>query len=137
MNLCKPNTFLNWTNSSGPKGFGLGKFYCMYNGEIGHKYSAFNQLWFFNFQISTTKETFQDLSLPIPSKDHLYVLHSNAQGSPIKGGACGEAHQTWMTWILTWMKRLVIILLWIKILRVFKAMFNIVMPSKIPIKGMC
>ena len=73
----------------------------MYNGEIGHKYSAFNQLWFFNFQISTTKETFQDLSLPIPSKDHLYVLHSNAQGSPIKGGACGEAHQTWMTWILT------------------------------------
>jgi hypothetical protein len=27
-NLCKPNTCLNWTNSSVPKGFGLDRFYC-------------------------------------------------------------------------------------------------------------
>lgn len=55
-------------------------------------------------RISTTKETFQDLSLPIPSKDHLYVLHSTSQGSPIKGGTCGEANQGWMSWVITWMK---------------------------------
>jgi hypothetical protein len=28
LNLCKPNTCLNWTNSSVPKGFGLDRFYC-------------------------------------------------------------------------------------------------------------
>ncbi|XP_063424439.1 ubiquitin carboxyl-terminal hydrolase 20-like [Mytilus trossulus] len=55
-------------------------------------------------RISTTKETFQDLSLPIPSKDQIFVLHSNSQGSPIKGGTCGEANQSWMTWVMTWMK---------------------------------
>ena len=29
LNLCKPNTCLNWTNSSVPKGFGLDRFYCI------------------------------------------------------------------------------------------------------------
>ena len=27
-NLCKPNTCLNWTKSSVPKGFGIDRFYC-------------------------------------------------------------------------------------------------------------
>ena len=30
LNLCKPNTCLNWTNSSVSKGFGLDRFYCTY-----------------------------------------------------------------------------------------------------------
>jgi hypothetical protein len=29
LNLCKPNTCLNWTNLSVPKGFGLDMFYCI------------------------------------------------------------------------------------------------------------
>ncbi|CAG5125310.1 unnamed protein product, partial [Candidula unifasciata] len=58
--------------------------------------------------VSTTKETFQDLSLPIPSKDHLYMLHSGhplAGGvNPPKGGTCGEVHQGWLAWMFSWMK---------------------------------
>ncbi|XP_058447115.1 ubiquitin carboxyl-terminal hydrolase 20 [Malaya genurostris] len=33
-------------------------------------------------RISTREETFQDLSLPIPGKDHLAVLHQNHSGMP-------------------------------------------------------
>jgi hypothetical protein len=75
-------------------------------------------------QISSSKEMFQDLSLPIPSKDHLHMIH-HAGGSPgpaptgaatapssgavagHKGGTCGEValKQGWMTWITDWMKR--------------------------------
>ncbi|BFZ20469.1 hypothetical protein BsWGS_23508 [Bradybaena similaris] len=58
--------------------------------------------------VSTTKETFQDLSLPIPSKDHLHMLHSGhplAGGvNPPKGGTCGEVHQGWLAWMFSWMK---------------------------------
>uniref|UniRef100_A0A0L8FQP6 ubiquitinyl hydrolase 1 n=1 Tax=Octopus bimaculoides TaxID=37653 RepID=A0A0L8FQP6_OCTBM len=54
-------------------------------------------------RISTTKETFQDLSLPIPSKDHLLMLHAN-QSSNTKGGACGEVNQGWVATILMWLK---------------------------------
>lgn len=32
-------------------------------------------------RVSTREETFQDLSLPIPGKDHLTVLHQNQSGS--------------------------------------------------------
>ncbi|KAH6943838.1 hypothetical protein HPB50_000155 [Hyalomma asiaticum] len=55
--------------------------------------------------VSTTRETFQDLSLPIPSRDHLAVLHA-AQGSGNTGvpgahlrGAL-EPQQGWLSWIL-------------------------------------
>jgi hypothetical protein len=34
LNLCTPNTCLNWTNSSVPKGFGWDRFYCTYNKTI-------------------------------------------------------------------------------------------------------
>ena len=34
MNPCKPNTCLNWTNSSVPKRFGLDKFDCMKQVDI-------------------------------------------------------------------------------------------------------
>ncbi|XP_005099115.1 ubiquitin carboxyl-terminal hydrolase 20 [Aplysia californica] len=59
--------------------------------------------------VSTTKETFQDLSLPIPSKDHLHMLHSGHHQvtggvTPPKGGACGEVHQGWLAWMYSWMK---------------------------------
>ncbi|KAL3870503.1 hypothetical protein ACJMK2_038558, partial [Sinanodonta woodiana] len=61
-------------------------------------------------RVSTTNETFQDLSLPIPSKDHLHMIHSSQHAVATtvvvgsKGGACSEVHQTWLTWMLTWMK---------------------------------
>ncbi|KAK7095088.1 ubiquitin carboxyl-terminal hydrolase 20-like [Littorina saxatilis] len=65
-------------------------------------------------RVSTTRETFQDLSLPIPSKDYLQVLHSGhpsvtsgggAMGSP-RGGACGDqlGTQSWLGWMFSWMK---------------------------------
>ncbi|KAH9512430.1 Ubiquitin carboxyl-terminal hydrolase 20 [Bulinus truncatus] len=58
--------------------------------------------------VSTTKETFQDLSLPIPSKDHLHMLHAGypAGGgvAPPKGGTCGEVNQGWIAWMYSWMK---------------------------------
>lgn len=56
-------------------------------------------------RISSTKETFQDLSLPIPSKDHLHVLHAN-QGAGSHKGTCGEVNlnQGWIAWMFTWMK---------------------------------
>ena len=59
------------------------------------------------FQISTTKETFQDLSLPIPSKDHLHMIHaSHSQSSPSHKGTCGEVNlnQGWFAWMFGWMK---------------------------------
>ncbi|KAK7497015.1 hypothetical protein BaRGS_00011751 [Batillaria attramentaria] len=65
-------------------------------------------------RVSTTKETFQDLSLPIPSKDNLQVLHSGHTGaasgggaiSGPRGGACGDqmGNQGWFTWMFSWMK---------------------------------
>ncbi|XP_033732797.1 ubiquitin carboxyl-terminal hydrolase 20-like [Pecten maximus] len=55
-------------------------------------------------RVSTTRETFQDLSLPIPGKDHLNMIHHNSQGGPPKGGACGEVHQGWFSFMFSWMK---------------------------------
>ncbi|GLH04067.1 Ubiquitin carboxyl-terminal hydrolase Usp2 [Gryllus bimaculatus] len=59
-------------------------------------------------RISTRVETFQDLSLPIPSRDHIHMLH---QGSltPQKGGlsACSDVYtgeQGWVSWILEWVR---------------------------------
>lgn len=55
-------------------------------------------------RISTTKETFQDLSLPIPSKDHVHMLHSSSHNPGQKGGACSEVHQGWLQWMVEWMR---------------------------------
>ncbi|XP_064616087.1 LOW QUALITY PROTEIN: ubiquitin carboxyl-terminal hydrolase 20-like [Liolophura sinensis] len=54
-------------------------------------------------RVSTTKETFQDLSLPIPNKDHLTMIHASQAGFP-KGGTCGEVNQSWISWIMSWMR---------------------------------
>uniref|UniRef100_A0A8W8LFE3 Ubiquitin carboxyl-terminal hydrolase n=1 Tax=Magallana gigas TaxID=29159 RepID=A0A8W8LFE3_MAGGI len=55
-------------------------------------------------RISTTKETFQDLSLPIPTKDHLHMLHGHNTSTLTKVGACGEAKQGWFSWMFGWMR---------------------------------
>ena len=62
-------------------------------------------------RLSTRIETFQDLSLPIPSRDHIDMLH---QGSltPQKAGPCSDVvyvnnHQSgWFsfTWIFQWVR---------------------------------
>ncbi|KAJ8870435.1 hypothetical protein PR048_029457 [Dryococelus australis] len=59
-------------------------------------------------RISTRVETFQDLSLPIPSRDHIHMLH---QGSltPSKGGlsACSDVYpgdQGWVSWLWEWIR---------------------------------
>ncbi|XP_054290322.1 ubiquitin carboxyl-terminal hydrolase 20-like isoform X1 [Macrosteles quadrilineatus] len=52
-------------------------------------------------RISTRMETFQDLSLPIPSKDHLTMLH---QGS-VNIAKCAELYSTdqgWLSWLWEW-----------------------------------
>ena len=73
-------------------------------------------------QVSSTRETFQDLSLPIPGKDHLHVLHASQGGvvpnqqamhsavtvaASAHKGTCGEVSlkQTWLGWMFGWMKR--------------------------------
>ncbi|XP_018331938.1 ubiquitin carboxyl-terminal hydrolase 20 [Agrilus planipennis] len=56
-------------------------------------------------RISSCIETFQDLSLPIPSRDHLVVLHGRSTGP---GVTCSEAvipvQEGWLAWILAWLK---------------------------------
>ncbi|XP_063218320.1 ubiquitin carboxyl-terminal hydrolase 20 isoform X2 [Bacillus rossius redtenbacheri] len=59
-------------------------------------------------RVSTRVETFQDLSLPIPSRDHVNMLH---QGSltPSKGGlsACSDVYpgdQGWVSWLWEWIR---------------------------------
>ncbi|XP_054709372.1 ubiquitin carboxyl-terminal hydrolase 20-like [Uloborus diversus] len=54
--------------------------------------------------VSTTKETFQDLSLPIPNKDHLHMIHAS-QGSQQKTGVCTDvySHQGWFSSFFSWM----------------------------------
>ncbi|CAH0552058.1 unnamed protein product [Brassicogethes aeneus] len=55
-------------------------------------------------RVSSRVETFQDLSLPIPSRDHLAVLH----GRSAPGAACADAlapvQDGWLAWMLTWLK---------------------------------
>ncbi|XP_052789430.1 ubiquitin carboxyl-terminal hydrolase 20-like isoform X1 [Mya arenaria] len=56
-------------------------------------------------RVSTTKETFQDLSLPIPSKDHVHMLHastSHVAGQKLK--ACSEVHQSWLHWMYGYLR---------------------------------
>lgn len=71
--------------------------------------------------ISSTKEVFQDLSLPIPSRDHLERLHhvpshqsgdlSSASSSSslnsmsaaqLKQQSLDKQHQGWMEWLFGW-----------------------------------
>lgn len=62
------------------------------------------------FQVSTTVETFQDLSLPIPGKEDLAKLHSAIyQNVPAKTGACGDnyASQGWIAFIMEYIRRCV------------------------------
>lgn len=62
------------------------------------------------FQVSTTVETFQDLSLPIPGKEDLAKLHSAIyQTVPAKTGACGDnyASQGWIAFIMEYIRRCV------------------------------
>lgn len=57
-------------------------------------------------RVSSRVETFQDLSLPIPSRDHLVVLHGRNTESGV--AACSEAvlpiQDGWFAWILSWLR---------------------------------
>lgn len=55
------------------------------------------------FQISNRIETFQDLSLPIPSRDHIHMLHKGSSAL----SACSDvyaADQNWLHWIVDWLR---------------------------------
>ncbi|KAH0615409.1 hypothetical protein JD844_004609 [Phrynosoma platyrhinos] len=62
--------------------------------------------------VSTTVETFQDLSLPIPGKEDLAKLHSAIyQNVPAKTGTCGDnyaASQGWIAFIMEYIRRFVV-----------------------------
>ncbi|XP_023388722.1 ubiquitin carboxyl-terminal hydrolase 20 [Pteropus vampyrus] len=62
-------------------------------------------------RVSTTVETFQDLSLPIPGKEDLAKLHSAIyQNVPAKSGACGDSYaaQGWLAFIVEYIRRFVV-----------------------------
>ncbi|XP_075227999.1 ubiquitin specific protease 20/33 isoform X2 [Lycorma delicatula] len=55
-------------------------------------------------RISTRVETFQDLSLPIPSRDHLNMLHQGSVNSTL--AKCTELYSTdqgWLNWLWEWL----------------------------------
>ncbi|KAK5648711.1 hypothetical protein RI129_003603 [Pyrocoelia pectoralis] len=57
-------------------------------------------------RISSRVETFQDLSLPIPSRDHLLVLHGHNVDSGLS--TCSEVvlpeQDGWIAWIISWLR---------------------------------
>lgn len=60
------------------------------------------------WQVSTTVETFQDLSLPIPGKEDLAKLHSSIhQNLPVKTGVSPDIYgsQGWVTFIMDSIRR--------------------------------
>lgn len=62
-------------------------------------------------RVSTTVETFQDLSLPIPGKEDLAKLHSAIyQNVPAKPGSCGDSYaaQGWLAFIMEYIRRFVV-----------------------------
>nr|XP_010968571.1 ubiquitin carboxyl-terminal hydrolase 20 [Camelus bactrianus] len=62
-------------------------------------------------RVSTTVETFQDLSLPIPGKEDLAKLHSAIyQNVPAKPGTCGDTYaaQGWLAFIVEYIRRFVV-----------------------------
>ncbi|CAG9792651.1 unnamed protein product [Diatraea saccharalis] len=52
-------------------------------------------------RVSTRVETFQDLSLPIPSRDHLAVLRCQ---QPAPHHAAHQAQDSWLWWVLGWLR---------------------------------
>uniref|UniRef100_A0A669C5L1 Ubiquitin carboxyl-terminal hydrolase n=1 Tax=Oreochromis niloticus TaxID=8128 RepID=A0A669C5L1_ORENI len=59
-------------------------------------------------RVSTTVETFQDLSLPIPGKEDLAKLHSSIhQNLPVKTGVCPDTYgsQGWISYIMDSIRR--------------------------------
>ncbi|XP_068608688.1 ubiquitin carboxyl-terminal hydrolase 20 [Brachionichthys hirsutus] len=62
-------------------------------------------------RVSTTVETFQDLSLPIPGKEDLAKLHSSIhQSVPAKTGVCPDTYgpQGWISYIMDSIRRFVV-----------------------------
>ncbi|XP_035383316.1 ubiquitin carboxyl-terminal hydrolase 20 [Electrophorus electricus] len=62
-------------------------------------------------RVSTTVETFQDLSLPIPGKEDLAKLHSSIhQSAPAKTGVCTDTYaaQGWISYIMDSIRRFVV-----------------------------
>lgn len=62
-------------------------------------------------RVSTTVETFQDLSLPIPGKEDLAKLHSSIhQNLPVKTGVCPENYgsQGWISFIMDSIRKFVV-----------------------------
>lgn len=62
--------------------------------------------------ISSTKEVFKDLSLPIPSKDHLNRLYLGpsyadlaSSSTSLNSLASSQSQQGWMEWILGWVRK--------------------------------
>ncbi|CAG0897077.1 unnamed protein product [Darwinula stevensoni] len=55
-------------------------------------------------RVSSTKETFQDLSLPIPSREFIQILH---QGTPLKAhfSSCPDMYQQqgWLSYMWSWL----------------------------------
>ncbi|XP_076260331.1 ubiquitin specific protease 20/33 isoform X2 [Rhynchophorus ferrugineus] len=56
-------------------------------------------------RLSSRVETFQDLSLPIPSKDHLMLLHGRVA---IPNATCSDSvvpvQDGWLSWLLAWLR---------------------------------
>ncbi|XP_014242196.1 ubiquitin carboxyl-terminal hydrolase 33-like [Cimex lectularius] len=53
-------------------------------------------------RVSTRVETFQDLSLPIPSRDHLNLLHQSSNQATQKCSHYGN-EQGWYSWFMDWL----------------------------------
>ncbi|XP_028032864.1 ubiquitin carboxyl-terminal hydrolase 20 isoform X1 [Bombyx mandarina] len=53
-------------------------------------------------RVSTRIETFQDLSLPIPSREHLAVLR--CQQPMLNHHAAHNAQESWVWWLLSWLR---------------------------------
>lgn len=57
-------------------------------------------------KVSTRIETFQDLSLPIPSRDHVTMLHQGTL-SPQMLATCSDVYKgkpSWVSWLWEWVK---------------------------------
>ncbi|XP_030753353.1 ubiquitin carboxyl-terminal hydrolase 20 isoform X2 [Sitophilus oryzae] len=57
-------------------------------------------------RVSSRVETFQDLSLPIPSKDHLVLLHGRASvpSATCTDAVAAPAQDGWLSWLLAWLR---------------------------------
>ncbi|XP_028163916.1 ubiquitin carboxyl-terminal hydrolase 20 isoform X2 [Ostrinia furnacalis] len=52
-------------------------------------------------RVSTRVETFQDLSLPIPSREHLAVIRCQ---QPLLAHAAHGSQESWVWWLLSWLR---------------------------------